>query len=177
MLMQPAGSIQPELWCVCHHLMQFEPRAVMQGPILPLAMLLSDRKSLRAKSGAGHATMPRVILSHATSSEQPIVVIDQGRFGFTEFSAPHGPATDALAVTGGVHIVEFVASELACRVLKFPALDPALKVSVLLSSSINACRQPPELICSCIPWKDLPPGTCIQDDHRGNKLQSVEPKN
>lgn len=121
----------------------------MKGPIVPHAVLLSDRSSARAKSVAGHATMQRVILSHATSSEQPVVVIDQGRFGFTEFSAPHGPSTEALAVTGGVHIVEVVPSELACRVLKFPALDPALKVSVL-ASSLNACCQPPELKCSLI---------------------------
>ena len=65
---------------------------------------------------------------HAANGEQAVVFIDQGRFGFTEFSAAHGPSSDALAVTGGVHVVEVVPSELACRALTFPALDPALKV-------------------------------------------------
>lgn len=88
--------------------------------------------------GAGHATMQRLLPIHATSSEQAVVVIDQGRFGFTEFAVPER----ALAVTGGIHVVEIVPSELACRALAFPALDPALKVCVLPGRPRTACVWP-----------------------------------
>ena len=72
--------------------------------------------------------MPRL---QAMTSEQAVVLIDQGRFGFNEFSASYQPSSDdALPVTGGIHIVELVPSELACRTLAFAALDPALKVLV-----------------------------------------------
>ena len=74
---------------------------------------------------------------HAANGEQAVVFIDQGRFGFTEFSAAHAPSSDALAVTGGVHVVEIVPSELACRALTFPALDPALKVLQLLALAFH----------------------------------------
>lgn len=69
------------------------------------------------------------------------MVIDQGRFGFTEFAlAADGLHNDGLAVTGGVHVVEIVPSELACRSLRFPALDPALQVLLKNTTSITFTR-------------------------------------
>ncbi|KAK9831142.1 hypothetical protein WJX74_004743 [Apatococcus lobatus] len=98
------------------------------GELVDLTEAISRLPAGHLSRHASHSSMQHIESHHAATSEQAVVFIDQGRFGLTEFSAAPGSFNESLAVTGGVHIVEVVPSELACRAVTFPALDPALKV-------------------------------------------------
>ncbi|KAK9864492.1 hypothetical protein WJX84_005112 [Apatococcus fuscideae] len=105
----------------------------------------------------------------AATPGQKTIFIDQGRFAFTEFVVPTGLNDDGLAVVGGFHIVEVSPSELACRSLSFPALDPALKIAPSFFNAPGASvaelpgRKPEEIcsiditivFCSCCQMKPL----------------------
>ena len=94
---------------------------------------------MAANAGRGQQMLAERAKPQVAAEEQAVTVIDQGRFGFTEFAMPlDGVHNEGLAVTGGVHVVEVVPSELACRSLTFPALDPALQVGPICSEG-----QPP----------------------------------
>ena len=94
-------------------------------------------------------------LLHARSSlkkmSRKVTFIDQGRFAFAEFSEARSAHNDGLAVSGGVHIVEVIPTELACRALTFPALDPALQVHIRSSmlQEEHACMYTLLVVCEC----------------------------